>query len=158
MTHSELVDRAVRWLKKTRRCGVVFREHTADFEHPDALGFKTASSILVECKVSRADFLADQKKRSRVRMAANQANRPAFECWYMAPTGLLRECDIPSGWGLVVADGPRVRVVVNGTRQIDDRSAEAMRHEVYRLYCEVRRYQLHGLTYPTLSKGRAEAT
>ena len=34
-------------------------------ERPDALGFRNGVSCLIEVKVTRADFLADKKKRFR---------------------------------------------------------------------------------------------
>lgn len=39
--------------------------HTGNSETPDVIGFKGSSSIVVECKTSRGDFLADGKKWHR---------------------------------------------------------------------------------------------
>ena len=66
MTHAQLVERAVRWLR-AYRCGVVLSEQACvSGEMPDAIGWKRAShSVLVECKVTRADFLADRGKPFR---------------------------------------------------------------------------------------------
>ena len=63
MTHAQLVQQAVRWLR-SRRCGVVLSEQAcASGEMPDAIGWKRAChSVLVECKISHADFLADREK------------------------------------------------------------------------------------------------
>jgi Holliday junction resolvase len=59
--HSDLVEIAEKWLLK--RCGFAFTElSTHAQEIPDAIGFKSGISILIECKTSRADFLADRKK------------------------------------------------------------------------------------------------
>ena len=68
MTHAQLVDRAVRWLR-SYRCGVVLSEQACvSGEMPDALGWKQAChSVLVECKVTRADFLADRAKPFRTK-------------------------------------------------------------------------------------------
>ena len=140
----------MRWLKKTRGCGVVFREHSAGWEHPDALGFRAGSSIMVECKVSRADFFADRNKVSRVGMSLEFEQRPAQECWYLTPPALVEANELPSGWGLLEAHPRLVKAVIKADRT-KPRSAQAIQHEVYRLYCEVRRYQIHGLTYPKLT-------
>src|ERR1700686_5875531 len=61
MTHGQLVERAVRWLR-SYRCGVVLSEQACvSGEMPDAIGWKRANhSVLVECKVTRADFLAER--------------------------------------------------------------------------------------------------
>jgi len=60
MTHAQLVEKAVRWLRNYR-CGVVLSEQACvSGEMPDAIGWKRAChSVLVECKVTRSDFLAD---------------------------------------------------------------------------------------------------
>jgi hypothetical protein len=61
MTHAQLVPKAVAWLRRYR-CGVVLSEQAcASGEMPDAIGWKKAShSVLVECKISRADFLVGE--------------------------------------------------------------------------------------------------
>ena len=58
MTHAQLVEKAVEWLRGYR-CGVVLSEQACiSGEMPDAIGWKKAChSVVVECKVSRPDFL-----------------------------------------------------------------------------------------------------
>jgi hypothetical protein len=50
MTHAELVNLAVKWLR-AYRCGVVLSEQAcASGEMPDAIGWKRAChSVVVEC-------------------------------------------------------------------------------------------------------------
>jgi hypothetical protein len=151
VTHAALVDIAVAWLR--RRCGVVLREHGGGRELPDAIGWKGGFSWVVEVKVSRADFRADQKKPSR----ASATVRPGYRCWYLTPPGLLTVADIPDGWDLLEYDGARVRVRSDRHKGYDDRDPGVLRAEIYRLYCEVRRYQIHGLTYPSVNVRRDEA-
>ena len=119
MTHDELCDRAVRWLSKTRRCRIVLREVVSyAVEIPDAIGWRASTgwSYLVECKVSRADFLRDAKKYGR---------NPHWSIgqfrYYMTPLGLLRAGDLPDGWGLLEVHGNGVRIVrdVNVARSLD---------------------------------------
>ena len=61
-----LVDKAERWLR-AYGCGIVLSEQACgNGEIPDAIGWKRAChSVVVECKVSRADFLADREKACR---------------------------------------------------------------------------------------------
>ena len=61
MTHAQLVQKAVAWLR-AYRCGVILSEQAClSGEMPDAIGWKRAChSVLVECKISHADFLADR--------------------------------------------------------------------------------------------------
>jgi hypothetical protein len=108
MNHTELVNRAEKWLKNTLHCRVVFTElvaYTLSGETPDAIGWVHQRSILVECKCSLSDFRADQKKRSR------QLNMPALGSWrfYLTPPDLLSKNIIPFGWGLYEVYGKQVR-------------------------------------------------
>ncbi len=76
MTHAQLVEQAVAWLRGYR-CGVVLSEQACvSGEMPDAIGWKRAShSVLVECKISRADFLADRDKPFRQKSGARTGLR-----------------------------------------------------------------------------------
>lgn len=162
ITHAALVVLAGRWLRKSKRCGVVLLEHSALFEHPDAIGWRynARESYVVECKVSRADFFADRRKQGRT-----HGRRPARFCFYLTPPGLVRADELPRGWGLLVAGPKKIQcVVAAGAEQIDqlgagavpdDRTPAELREELARLYCEVRRYQCHGLTYPKVDQAVA---
>lgn len=113
MTHAELVDRAVRWLKGAKRCRVVWTQATIlTSEQPDAIGWVTGGwSILVECKASRADFFRDQNKWHR--RGVGMGNRR----WYLTPAGLVKPEEVPEGWGLLEC-GPRgVRIVKEAPRR-----------------------------------------
>ncbi len=109
MTHDDLVKRAAKWLKGTRRCVLV----VSDFywlagECPDAMGWAgTGESTLVECKASRSDFHADKRKPWR-RRSDSGLGRSRF---YMTPKGLLTPADLPEGWGLLEVCGRIVRMV-----------------------------------------------
>lgn len=88
----------------TKKCAFVFKElhHVASPEIPDCLGFKPGQgpdhgSILVECKISRADFLADAKKAFRSRSESGVGAYRFFLC----PEGVIRPEDLPERWGLV---------------------------------------------------------
>lgn len=106
-THAELVQRAVRWLRGTMGCTVVFAEmSTLAPVIPDAIGWRFGSwSVLVECKTSRSDFKADQKKAGW-----NGPEFPGQERWYLTPPGLLKPTEMPDGWGLIEAHERCVRV------------------------------------------------
>lgn len=112
MTHAELVERAAKWLRNTRRCGVVLTEAGGGWEIPDAIGWRVGGrfSVLVECKASRADFLRDAKKAHRLHGDTMGVGR---ERVYMAPAGMLRADEIPAGWGLVeIGPTGRARIIV----------------------------------------------
>ncbi len=102
--HDELVERAERWLWGSQKCQVVLRELTtyAD-EIPDVIGFGAGFSTVVECKVSRADWRADQKKSHR--RYRGMGNRR----FYFAPKGMLAPEEMQKGWGLLEPWGTRIR-------------------------------------------------
>lgn len=66
MTHKQLVRRMSNWLRNSKGYSVVIAElATRNSETPDVLGFHAGASMMIECKVSRSDFLADREKRFR---------------------------------------------------------------------------------------------
>ena len=99
MTHGDLVERAVRWLAKSCGCQVIVtqKDVTAS-EEPDAIGWKASgASYLIECKVSRADFLRDAKKLPRQFPTFGLGN-----CrYYLTPPGMIGVEELPAGWGLL---------------------------------------------------------
>jgi hypothetical protein len=98
-THKALVTRLAKWLKYTKRMTVVMAElHTKNSETPDVMGWiGNANSILIECKASRQDFLADKNKffRRHEEMGMGDVR------YIAAPEGLLVIQEIPEGWGLL---------------------------------------------------------
>jgi hypothetical protein len=63
---------------------------------------------MIECKVSRSDFLNDKKKVSRTHPVTGMGR----ERFYMCPSGLIREDELPEKWGLIyVSDKGRTRTV-----------------------------------------------
>jgi hypothetical protein len=96
--HKILVQAAVRWLLNTGGCSIAFSEFaTAGHEVPDAIGFNCFSTVVIECKASRADFLKDQKKTFRLRPYLGLGR----ERYYLAPEGLLQPEEMPEKWGLL---------------------------------------------------------
>lgn len=112
-SHDALVERAGIWLRKIG-CKIVFTElatSTRTGEIPDAIGWKFSGqvSILVECKATRADFLADRNKRFR----ANPELGMGDWRFYLCPPGIITVEDLPAGWGLLYCT-PRMIKQVHG--------------------------------------------
>jgi len=65
-SHEVLVKQAARWLQR-KNCVLVATEFTASIEEtPDVVGWDSSGrSVLIECKVTRNDFLRDRMKRAR---------------------------------------------------------------------------------------------
>jgi hypothetical protein len=104
-----LVEVAVAWLRKYR-CGIVLAEQScATGEIPDAIGWKGQNhSVLVECKASRAGFLADRGKPFRQCPEEGLGN----ERFYLAPAGMIAKEELPPGWGLLEYSQREVKVAV----------------------------------------------
>jgi len=99
LTHADLVKLAAHWLWVHQRCPLVFTE-MATYETPDAIGWRRGGlSLVVECKATRSDFLANRRK---IRLGMGRQR------WYLVPSGLVRPEEIASGrggWGLIEWDG-----------------------------------------------------
>jgi hypothetical protein len=138
MTHAQLVQKAVAWLR-SYRCSVVLSEQAcASGEMPDAIGWKrTQHSVVVECKVSRADFLADRSKPFR------QKPEKGLGCerFYLTLPGLVEVAELPAGWGLLEYQRGRVQVVQSPSPK-SLRSAQGMKYEMNLLLASLRRVEL----------------
>lgn len=112
MTHAELVARAAKWLRNSRKHRVVLEGIGTDtLECPDVIGWDCAGrSSLVECKVSRADFLRDRGKPMR---AHPELGMGMFR-WFATPPGLIRVEELPPNWGLIEVLAKVVKVVHKG--------------------------------------------
>lgn len=98
MTHKECVEVATRYL--SRRCDVVLPEFFCwNGELADVIGFKQSrmTSTLIECKVSRGDFLADKNKSFRIDPTKGMGDYR----YYCCPKGMIGKDELPKGWGLL---------------------------------------------------------
>ena len=137
MTHAQLVERAVRWLR-AYRCGLVLSEQACvSGEMPDAIGWKQAChSVLVECKVTRADFLADRAKPFRLRPEKGVGS----ERFYLTPPGLVKVEELPAGWGLLELRRGRVEMLHLSAKNL--RTANGFRYEMNLLLASLRRVEV----------------
>jgi hypothetical protein len=139
MEHNELVERAVRWLKTSSKgrsaCGVVVPELVSYCgEQPDAIGWNGGGrSTVIECKASRADFLADKKKPSRIYGAG------VFR-YYLCPVGLIAASEVPESWGLLYCHPNRISVEQQATPNMS-RNLSA---ELSMMYSLLRRVEVRG--------------
>ncbi len=132
-SHSELCEIAVRWLKKSfsaggHGCQIAFPETRTSFlsgESPDAIGFRVSSpdygggSVVVECKRTRSDFLADVKKPWRERGQGMGRFR-----YFLCAAGLIQHDDLPPGWGLLwIDDRASVQVQVGAALTLRERGS-----------------------------------
>ena len=142
LTHGDLVQRAKRWLEKSHgnkfACGVVLAEYNsyAD-EIPDVIGFNAKRSILIECKVSRADFKSDGKKPHR-----HYRKKLGNLRYYLTMPNVACPEDITNGWGLLIASDKRI-TEVKESEYFGDDTVKAAEWAI--LYSIVRRFTVRGL-------------
>jgi hypothetical protein len=137
MTHAQLVEKAVRWLR-SYRCGVVLSEQACvSGEMPDAIGWKPAChSVLVECKVTRADFLADYEKPFRRKPERGVGS----ERFYLTPPALIKPEELPTGWGLMQCRRGHIEMLRPSAKNM--RTAVGFRYEMNLLLSSLRRVEV----------------
>ncbi len=139
MTHAQLVRMAERWLRGRYRCGIVLSEQScASGETPDVIAWKgKCRSVLVECKISRADFLADREKPFR----KDPAQGMGSERFYCVPRGLIAPAELPKGWGLLEARARELSLTVKPSR-ISQRGEAGLLWEMNLLLASLRRVEV----------------
>lgn len=137
ITHKELIQMAEKWLN--RRCGVVLTEYKSySDEIPDAIGFRSDHSILIECKTTLADYKADGRKPHR-----HNGRSLGTLKYYLVPDKLITTKDLPIGWGLLYAlASGRIRTVKKGDWNND---SGVKKQEYLVLYSIARRIAIRGL-------------
>jgi hypothetical protein len=144
-SHKELVEIAYNWLIK--KGGFAFKElRSLSNECPDVLGFRSCESILIECKASRADFLADKNKPFRQKPCEGMGNYRLYCC----PSGLIKKEDLPNKWGLIyVNENGKACLAYNcfnnkgGNMFLPENRFESnTKEEMYVLYTALRRLHI----------------
>jgi len=137
VTHAKLVSMAIAWLRRYR-CGVVLSEQScASGEMPDAIGWKNSChSVVVECKVSRPDFLADAAKPWR----RQPETAVGCERYYLAPRGIIRLAELPAGWGLLEQCSREIEIARRSARNL--RSPLGFKYEMNLLLASLRRVEV----------------
>lgn len=134
MQHSTLVALGVRWL--SRQCSVVLYEFaTPADENPDVIGWAPgAGSVLIECKLSRSDFLRDAAKTVRRNPHSGMDNRR----YYLCPAELIQAKELPPKWGLLWAINRQITI----EREAKGHPERSLVAEVHFLSSMLRRAQI----------------
>jgi len=137
--HAQLIERAVEWLRRCYKCGIILSEqYCATGEVPDVIAWKGfCKSVLVECKVSRADFLADATKPFRQKPEEGMGSQR----FYMAPAGMIEAKELPKHWGLLELRGRDVHMAVKPAR-VDLRTEAGLMKEMNLLLASLRRVEV----------------
>ena len=96
MSHALCVKMASEYMRK--RADVVLPEFFChNSELPDVIAFTSRDSTVIECKVSRSDFLRDKNKPFRI----NSNQGMGDSRYYCAPKDLIKPEELPQWWGLI---------------------------------------------------------
>ena len=113
-------------------------QYCATGEVPDVIGWKAScQSVLVECKVSRSDFLADALKPFRLRPDEGLGSKRL----YMAPAEIIAPEELPRHWGLLECKGHEVRLLVKPGKA-DLRTQVGLMKEMNLLLASLRRVEV----------------
>jgi hypothetical protein len=94
-------------------------------------------SVVIECKVSRGDFVADANKSFRVKPQEGLG----CERFYLAPAGLIAPSELPRDWGLLEVARREVKVAVKPGKH-NQRSPVGLMKEMNLLLASLRRVEL----------------
>ena len=102
LAHRQLCELGARWINQQVGTNGEWRiliETGYRAENPDVFAFTKYYSVLIECKASRADFLADKKKPFRQNPQLGIGRRR----YYLVNEGVATEEEMPEGWQLLIA-------------------------------------------------------
>ena len=120
MTHDQLILAAATWLRKKQQSIVITDLVSGGYEIPDAIGFATRGTTLIEVKISRSDFLADRDKPWRREPSRGMGNLR----YYLTTPSLIKLDELPDKWGLLELTGPRMRVVKEASYRPSNQTSE----------------------------------
>lgn len=115
LSHRDLCDIGAKWLRNGsyHNCKSVLIDGGSFHERPDVIGFRYRSrpfgSVLLEAKVSRADFLNDKKK-------AHRLDGKGMGKWryFICPKDMISLSEVPENWGLIYVSQSGRATVVKG--------------------------------------------
>lgn len=81
-------------------------------ENTDVYATNRETSTIIEVKVSHADFLNDKKKYARSKQAELCGHQLGNYRYYLCPKGVIKQEELPEGWGLLEWDGKKIEKVV----------------------------------------------
>jgi len=117
---------------------VLSEQYCATGEVPDVIAWKGfCKSVLVECKVSRSDFLADAEKPFRLKPQEAMGSQR----FYLAAAGVIRADELPKHWGLLELRGREISMTVKPGR-VDLRTHVGLMKEMNLLLASLRRVEV----------------
>lgn len=103
LTHHQLCELGARWIVNESHFGGydwrILIEPGQREELPDVFAFTRNCSVLIECKASRSDFLADKRKPFR----QDPQKGIGMRRFYLVNDGVATQDEMPDGWQLLIA-------------------------------------------------------
>ena len=111
VTHQKLCSLSARWLINEMNCPIVVAGMKVYIgEQPDVIGFFDGGySVLIECKISRADFKGDCHKQFRWHPDNGMGD---YRIYSVTEDVVRSKNEIPEGWGLIRFDGHSFHTIV----------------------------------------------
>ena len=130
--HYQLCVEGAKWLRRRKNvehCEGVWKYVTVEMcvqgcENPDIWGFNGWSTIVVEVKTSRSDFLNDRKKFWQ--QPGNEECLGGIYRYYLTPKGLLSKDDLPPQTGLLEWDGKNITRAIAAERHTVSNHADML--------------------------------
>ena len=114
MTHRELcllaakkIRTAIDWDVPKCPYSIVEPFSFCSYEQPDVFAWCYWTTVMIECKVSHADFLADLKKPFRLKPESGIGRHR----YYCCPEGIIKAEEVPEGFGLLYAIDGRLKLI-----------------------------------------------
>ncbi len=130
MNHFDIVKIGVKWLKNHKEnvsvpnCSIIAKELTSAVisgEKPDIIGWCSWTSVLIEIKTSKSDFLKDFKKPFRCDAEKGMGELRYFLC----PIDLIKIKELPKYWGLLYIDETQqIKIIHKAEHQISNLNCE----------------------------------
>lgn len=119
--HYELCCEAAKWLRRKKNSErytgrwkwVAVELNVVGTENTDVWGYSGDSTVVVEVKTSRADFLKDKNKWWRTDEARDYW--VGNYRYYLAPKGIIKEDELPENWGLLEWENGEITRVKSAT-------------------------------------------
>ena len=120
--HAKLCEKAAQWLRTTGRCNLAVHEVVAWCnEKPDAIGWNSSHSTLIEVKRSLSDFRRDAKKYHKRAPEKGMGNYR----YYMCPEGVLQPEQMPDDYGLLwILPNGKIKRVLKAELQLSNMYSE----------------------------------
>lgn len=112
--HARLIEQAADWLRTQQGVTRILTEpnatkHGAKGEElPDVFGSRGGYTVVIECKATHADFMADQRKPSR----RGESLGIGVHRMYCCPEHIIESYEVQDGWGLLYATAEGLREII----------------------------------------------